>query len=129
MPTTIDLESQQMLLGSTAARRSIKARTYLSANQSCLRMVSRACGTTLDLSTLFQDAAGTIPVTSVDNCRALLDAERSRNHASQPDDGPPDSARASTTCSLRRKTLGTLIGPRRSKAQSIMEQVQALMDR
>ena len=80
MPTTIDIESQRMLLGSTPVRK-----LYHGTNLIGTRIAELFAGGVpgvwfdpSDLSTLFQDAAGTLPVTSVEQPVGLmLDKSRS----------------------------------------------------
>lgn len=86
MPTTIDLESQRMLLGSTPVRK-----LYHGANLIGARIAELFAGGVpgvwfdpSELSTLFQDAAGTLPVTAMEQPVGLmLDKSGWGNHASQ----------------------------------------------
>lgn len=86
MPTTIDIESQRMLVGSTPVRK-----LYHGANLIGTRIAELFAGGVpgvwfdpSDLSTLFQDAAGTLPVTAVEQPVGLmLDKSGRGNHASQ----------------------------------------------
>lgn len=86
MPTTIDIESQRMLLGSTPVRK-----LYHGANLRGTRIAELFAGGVpgvwydpSDLSTLFQDSAGTTPVTAVEQPVGLmLDKSGNGNHASQ----------------------------------------------
>lgn len=80
MPTTIDIESQRMLLGSTPVRK-----LYHGTNLIGTRIAELFAGSVpgvwfdpSDLSTLFQDAAGALPVTGVEQPVGLmLDKSRS----------------------------------------------------
>lgn len=74
MPTTIDIESQRMLLGSTPVRK-----LYHGTNLIGTRIAELFAGgvpgiwfNPSDLSTLFQDAAGTLPVTGVEQPVGLM---------------------------------------------------------
>lgn len=86
MPTTVDIESQRMLLGTTPVRK-----IYHGANLIGTRIAELFAGGVpgvwfdpSDLSTLFQDAAGTLPVTGVEQPVGLmLDKSGRGNHASQ----------------------------------------------
>ena len=87
MPTTIDIESQRMLLGTTPVRKIYQGTNLLGARIAELF----ANGTQgvwydpSDFSTLFQDSAGTTPVTAVEQPVGLiLDKSGRGNHASQP---------------------------------------------
>jgi hypothetical protein len=87
MPTTIDIESQRMLLGSTPVRKIYQGTNLLGARIAEL-FANGEQGVWYDpsdLSTLFQDAAGTLPVTSVEQPVGLMRDKSGRgNHASQP---------------------------------------------
>lgn len=80
MPTTIDLESQRMLLGSTPVRKIYQGPNLIGARIAEL-FANDGRGAWYDpsdLSTLFQDTAGTIPVTAVEQPVGLmLDKSRS----------------------------------------------------
>lgn len=86
MPTTIDIESQRMLLGSTPVRK-----LYHGANLIGARIAELFAGGVpgvwydpSDLSTLFQDAAGVTQVTGVEQPVGLmLDKSGRGNHAFQ----------------------------------------------
>ncbi len=86
MPTTVDIESQRMLLGTTPVRK-----LYHGANLIGTRIAELFANgeqgvwfDPSDLSTLFQDAAGTIPVTGVEQPVGLmLDKSGRGNHTSQ----------------------------------------------
>ena len=74
MPTTIDLESQRMLLGTTPVRKIYQGTNLLGA-----RIAELFAGSVpgvwydpSDLSTLFQDAAGIVPVTGVEQPVGLM---------------------------------------------------------
>ena len=74
MPTTIDIESQRMLLGTTPVRKIYQGTNLLGA-----RIAELFAGgeqgvwyDPSDLSTLFQDAAGTVPVTGVEQPVGLM---------------------------------------------------------
>ena len=86
MPTTIDLESQRMLLGTVPVRKIYQGTTLLGARIADL-FASGEQGVWYDpsdLSTLFQDTDGTIPVTGVEQPVGLmLDKSGRGNHASQ----------------------------------------------
>ena len=86
MPTTIDIESQRMLLGSTPVRK-IYQGTNLLGTRIAELFANGEQGVWYDpsdLSTLFQDAAGTAPVTGVEQPVGLmLDKSGRGNHASQ----------------------------------------------
>lgn len=79
MPTTIDLESQRMLLGSTPVRKIYQGANLIGARIAEL-FANGEQGVWYDpsdLSTLFQDAAGTIPVTGVEQpVGIMLDKSR-----------------------------------------------------
>ena len=87
MPTTIDIESQRMLLGTTPVRK-IYQGTNLLGTRIAELFANGEQGVWYDpsdLSTLFQDSAGTVPVTSVEQPVGLiLDKSGNGNHASQP---------------------------------------------
>lgn len=80
MPTTIDIESQRMLLGTTPVRKIYQGTSLLGARIAEL-FANGEQGVwydPLDLSTLFQDAAGVTPVTGVEQPVGLmLDKSRS----------------------------------------------------
>lgn len=80
MPTTIDIESQRMLLGTTPVRKIYQGQNLLGARIAEL-FANGEQGVWYDpsdISTLFQDSAGTIPVTSVEQPVGLmLDKSRS----------------------------------------------------
>lgn len=80
MPTTIDLESQRMLLGTTPVRKVYQGQNLLGARIAEL-FANGEQGVWYapsDLSTLFQDTTGTIPVTGVEQPVGLmLDKSRS----------------------------------------------------
>lgn len=86
MPTTVDIESQRMLLGTTPVRK-----IYHGANLIGTRIAELFAGGVpgvwfdpSDLSTLYQDAAGTLPVTGVEQPVGLmLDKSGRGNHISQ----------------------------------------------
>ena len=86
MPTTIDIESQRMLLGSTPVRKIYQGQNLLGTRIAEL-FANGERGVWYDpsdLSTLFQDAAGTLPVTSVEQpVGRMLDKSGRGNHASQ----------------------------------------------
>lgn len=86
MPTTIDIESQRMLLGSTPVRKLYQGSNLLGARIAEL-FANGEQGVWYDpsdLSTLFQDSAGTIPVTGVEQPVGLmLDKSGRGKHASQ----------------------------------------------
>lgn len=74
MPTTIDIESQRMLLGSTPVRK-LHHGTNLIGTRIAELFAGDVPGVWLDpsdLSTLFQDAAGTFPVTGVEQPVGLM---------------------------------------------------------
>lgn len=74
MPTTIDIESQRMLLGSTPVRKIYQGTNLLGARIAEL-FANGEQGVLYDpsdLSTLFQDTAGTIPVTGVEQPVGLM---------------------------------------------------------
>ena len=74
MPTTIDIESQRMLLGSTPVRK-IYQGTNLLGTRIAELFANGEQGVWYDpsdLSTLFQDTAGTIPVTGVEQPVGLM---------------------------------------------------------
>lgn len=74
MPTTIDLESQRMLLGSTPVRKIYQGPNLIGARIAEL-FANGEQGVWYDpsdLSTLFQDTAGTIPVTAVEQPVGLM---------------------------------------------------------
>lgn len=87
MPTTIDIESQRMFLGSTPVLRIYQGTTLLGMRITEL-FANGEQGVWYDpsdLSTLFQDAAGTTPVTAVEQPVGLmLDKSGRGNHAYQP---------------------------------------------
>ena len=87
MPTTIDIESQRMLLGSTPVRKIYQGPNLLGTRIAEL-FANGEQGVWYDpsdFSTLFQDVAGTIPVTGVEQPVGLmLDKSGRGNHASQP---------------------------------------------
>lgn len=74
MPTTIDIESQRMLLGSTPVRKIYHGASLLGTRIAELFAggVPGAWFDPSDLSTLFQDAAGTLPVTAVEQPVGLM---------------------------------------------------------
>lgn len=86
MPTTVDIESQRMLLGSTPVRK-----LYHGTNLIGTRIAELFAGGVpgvwfdpSDLSTMYQDAGGTIPVTGVEQpVGRMLDKSGNGNHASQ----------------------------------------------
>lgn len=86
MPTTIDIESQRMLLGTTPVRK-----LYHGASLIGTRIAELFAGGVpgvwfdpSDLSTLFQDAAGMLPVTGAEQPVGLmLDKSGNGKHASQ----------------------------------------------
>jgi hypothetical protein len=86
MPTTIDIESQRMLLGSTPVRKLYRGANLIGARIAEL-FANGEQGVWFDpsdFSTLFQDSAGTIPVTGVEQPVGLmLDKSGRGNHASQ----------------------------------------------
>lgn len=86
MPTTIDIESQRMLVGTTPVRK-IYQGTNLLGTRIAELFANGEQGVWYDpsdLSTLFQDAAGTIPVTGVEQpVGRMLDKSGRGNHASQ----------------------------------------------
>ena len=86
MPTTIDIESQRMLLGTTPVRKSYQGQNLLGTRIAEL-FTNGEQGVWYDpsdLSTLFQNSAGTIPVTGVEQPVGLmLDKSGRGNHASQ----------------------------------------------
>ena len=86
MPTTSDLESQRMLLGTTPVRKIYQGPNLIGARIAEL-FANGEQGVWYDpsdLSTLFQDAAGTLPVTSVEQpVGRMLDKSGRGNHASQ----------------------------------------------
>ncbi len=86
MPTTIDIESQRLLLGTTPVRK-IYQGTSLRGTRIAELFANGEQGVWYDpsdLSTLFQDAAGTIPVTGVEQPVGLmLDKSGRGNHISQ----------------------------------------------
>ena len=86
MPTTVDIESQRMLLGTTPVRK-IYQGTNLLGTRIAELFANGEQGVWYDpsdLSTLFQDAAGTIPVTGVEQpVGRMLDKSGRGNHASQ----------------------------------------------
>ena len=90
MPTTIDIESQRMLLGSTPVRKLYQGTSLLGARIAEL-FVNGEQGVWFDpsdLSTLFQDTAGTIPVTGVEQPVGLmLDKSRSLGSNLAPSTG------------------------------------------
>ena len=74
MPTTIDIESQQMLLGTTPVRKIYQGANLIGARIAEL-FANGEQGVLYDpsdLSTLFQDTAGTIPVTGVEQPVGLM---------------------------------------------------------
>ena len=74
MPTTVDIESQRMLLGTTPVRK-IYQGTNLLGTRIAELFANGEQGVWYDpsdLSTLFQDAAGTIPVTAVEQPVGLM---------------------------------------------------------
>lgn len=87
MPTSIDIESQRMLLGTTPVRKIYQGQNLLGARIAEL-FANGERGVWYDpsdISTLFQDVAGTIPVTGVEQPVGLmLDKSGRGNHASQP---------------------------------------------
>ena len=74
MPTTIDIESQRMLLGSTPVRKIYQGTNLLGTRIAELfaPATSGVWYDPSDLSTLFQDAAGTLPVTGVEQPVGLM---------------------------------------------------------
>lgn len=86
MPTTIDIESQRMLLGSTPVRKIYQGPNLLGTRIAEL-FANGEQGVWYDpsdLSTLFQDAAGTTPVTAMEQPVGLmLDKSGRGNHAVQ----------------------------------------------
>lgn len=86
MPTTIDIESQRMLLGSVPVRKLYHGISLIGTRIAELFAggVPGVWFDPSDLSTLFQDTAGTIPVTGVEQPVGLmLDKSGNGNHASQ----------------------------------------------
>ena len=86
MPTTIDIESQRMLLGTTPVRKIYQGQNLIGARIAEL-FANGAQGVWYDpsdFSTLFQDSAGATPVTAVEQPVGLiLDKSGRGNHASQ----------------------------------------------
>ncbi len=86
MPTTIDIESQRMLLGTAPVRKIYQGANLLGARIAEL-FANGEQGVWYDpsdFSTLFQDAAGTIPVTGVGQpVGRMLDKSGRGNHATQ----------------------------------------------
>ena len=86
MPTTIDIESQRMLLGTTPVRK-IYQGTNLLGTRIAELFANGKQGVWYDpsdLSTLFQDSAGTLPVTAIEQPVGLmLDKSGRGNHAVQ----------------------------------------------
>ena len=86
MPTTIDIESQRMLLGTTPVRKIYQGQNLLGTRIAEL-FANGEQGVWYDpsdFSTLFQDATGTIPVTGVEQPVGLmLDKSGRGNHAVQ----------------------------------------------
>ena len=86
MPTTIDIESQRMLLGTTPVRK-----IYQGQNLIGMRIAELFANgeqgvwyDPSDFSTMFQDSGGTTPVTAVEQPVGLmLDKSGRGNHASQ----------------------------------------------
>lgn len=86
MPTTVDIESQRMLLGTTPVRK-----LYYGASLIGTRIAELFANgeqgvwyDPSDLSTLFQDSAGTLPVTAMEQPVGLmLDKSGRGNHAVQ----------------------------------------------
>ena len=74
MPTTIDIESQRMLLGTTPVRKIYQGTNLLGTRIAELfaPATSGVWYDPSDLSTLFQDTAGTIPVTGVEQPVGLM---------------------------------------------------------
>lgn len=86
MPTTVDIESQRMLLGTTPVRKLYHGASLIGTRIAEL-FANGEQGVWFDpsdISTLFQDAAGTIPVTGVEQPVGLmLDKSGNGKHASQ----------------------------------------------
>ncbi|MEY5101108.1 MAG: hypothetical protein RJA36_3827, partial [Pseudomonadota bacterium] len=87
MPTTVDIESQRMRVGTTPVRKLYQG-TNLRGTRIAELFANGEQGVWYDpsdFSTLFQDAAGTIPVTAVEQpVGRMLDKSGRGNHASQP---------------------------------------------
>ena len=129
MPTTIDIESQRMLLGTTPVRKIYQGPNLLGTRIAEL-FASGEQGVWYDpsdLSTLFQDAAGTIPVTGVEQPVGLmLDKSGRGNHASQATTTARPILRARYNLFTQTENLGHADWPATQQGtKCTVEQVQA----
>ena len=129
MPTTIDIESQRMLLGTTPVRK-IYQGTNLLGTRIAELFANGEQGVWYDpsdLSTLFQDSAGTVPVTGVEQPVGLmLDKSGRGNHASQPTTTARPILRARYNLLTQTENLGHADWPSTQQGtKCTVEQVQA----
>ena len=129
MPTTIDIESQRMLLGTTPVRKIYKGQNLLGTRIAEL-FANGEQGVWYDpsdLSTLFQDSAGTVPVTGVEQPVGLmLDKSGRGNHASQPTTTARPILRARYNLLTQTENLGHADWPSTQQGtKCTVEQVQA----
>lgn len=129
MPTTVDIESQRMLLGTTPVRKVYQGTNLLGTRIAEL-FANGEQGVWYDpsdLSTLFQDAAGTIPVTGVEQPVGLmLDKSGRGNHASQVTTTARPILRARYNLLTQTENLGHADWPSiQQGTKCTVEQVQA----
>lgn len=129
MPTTVDIESQRMRVGTTPVRKLYHGASLIGTRIAEL-FANGEQGVWFDpsdISTLYQDAAGTIPVTGVEQpVGRMLDKSGRGNHASQATTTARPILRARYNLLTQTENLGHADWPATEQGtKCTVEQVQA----